>query len=192
MAQALHDGAVRHEGGSHGGARHRALMAGVDRALADLRWPRAPGDVAVSIAHSLRRSRRRLAAGLAARDVEALHSARTAAVRLMVQLEAVAALRGGFGGRIAHLDALRDVLGEHHDLAILGARIAAQGDGGQGDGGQDASADVKAEVLAVLGARQKRLEREAARLHAVVHATPAGRLRKKVLRRLAGLRIGTA
>lgn len=174
FAKASHEVAARGERSRHGQARHRRAVAAIDARLAGLAWPRSSDDLASALVRWHRRARRRLEAALADGDAEALHAARTSVVRVLVQVEAMAGRAGGFARRQRGLDRLRSVLGEHHDLDLLARRIDADA----------VPATVRTAILKRIAARQMRLEREAARLHARWHG-PAGTLERKLRRRLA-------
>ncbi|WP_293855656.1 CHAD domain-containing protein [uncultured Alsobacter sp.] len=173
LAQTAHAAAARGEINRQGAARQRRAIAAIETRLAGLSWPRTPDDLALSLGRWHRRARRALAEALALGDAEALHDARTSVVRVLVQVEALAAAGGGFAGRLRGLDRLRAALGEHHDLALLAHRIAAS----------SPPAPVGKAVLAALARRQRRLEREAVRLHARWHG-PASGLERKARKRL--------
>ena len=180
LAQAAHLAATRHETSGAGRARHGRALRAIDKQLEGLAWPRAPRELAASLAHWHQRSRRRLGAALTTGDAEALHDARTSVVRVLVQVEELAGRTGGFTRRIKGLDRLRSLLGDHHDLDLLARRIADFP-------GSDAE---RGQALKAATRRQHRLEAEAARLHVRWHGSPS-RLERKVLRRLGRIGPGT-
>lgn len=173
LAHAAHLAATRHETNRAGRARHTRAMRAIDAQLEGLRWPRTPRELSASLARWHARSSRRLGEALATGDAEALHGARTAVVRVLVQVEELSVRTGGFRGRIRGLDRLRSLLGDHHDLELLARRIAAAP-------GSDAE---RGEALRAVARQQRRLEAAAARLHARWHGPP-GRVGRKVLLRL--------
>jgi hypothetical protein len=180
LAREAHDKAALGENSRQGRARHKRAIAAIDRQLAGLVWLRAPRDIADALARWHRRARRLLEKALAAHDAEALHEARSAVVRVLVQIEALAEADGGFRKRRKGLDRLRSALGEHHDLALLAQRIEAV----------PGSDTVRTAALKALAQRQRRLEQQALRLHARWHG-PAGRLERKARRHLAEVGSGT-
>lgn len=72
-------------------------------------------------AHTYRKARRMLKTALRGGDAEVLHAARGQVVRHQLQSKALRAITGKGKGRLKSLDALREAMGEHHDLAVMEA-----------------------------------------------------------------------
>ncbi|MHB2169414.1 CHAD domain-containing protein [Alsobacter sp. R-9] len=101
-------------------------IAGVRRRLASLESDVDPEMVVAHVSRRLAKARRRLVQALKAADPEVIHDARTLTVRAQLQLAGLRDLAGKQPGRrVRRLDRLRDVLGEHHDLAMLREVVTA-------------------------------------------------------------------
>lgn len=134
-------------------------------------------DLAATVSRLFRKAKRALARALAARDDEALHDARTLVVRLQLQLTALRRLGGRTPGRrVAALDRLRDVLGDHHDLALLAAVVAARP-------GTDPG--LARRTARILRHAMRQLERAAGRLAERAFDVAPGTLRRRMTRQLA-------
>jgi CHAD domain-containing protein len=142
----------------------RAIRSGeaLDRSLRALRRARKAADELTlsgrgrkGVRRGLKRSRARLDEAFRAaereRTDEAFHDWRKRAKDLRYQLELLARPKTASAGRLAEgLKRLTDLLGEDHDLAVLGAHVAAAPDEFGGDAGAAAAADAVARRRDVL------------------------------------------
>ncbi len=165
--------AAAREARSHAVPRLAALGIG----MAALSTTASPADLAGTLARRLKRARARLARAMADGEAEALHDARTLIVRLQLQLVALRRMGGLPAGRRAkRLDRLRDILGDHHDLHVLGDLIERS---------PGADPEVKASTRETLRRAMRRLERSAEAVAAKAFDVSPRALRKRLGRRLA-------
>lgn len=160
----------------HGRPRIRDL----ERRLAAVPAFVPPKAAARRVARNLTRALRQLKASLDARDAEAMHDARTLVVRGQLQLEALRRLSGASAGRrVRRLDRLRDILGDHHDLAQVAGLVAARA---------DVDPQIRALALGGVERAMRRLERRAAAAAPDALPRHPRRFRRRLARRLkAGL-----
>lgn len=183
LAATLHQQAEAHEAASS--ARERRSVGEIARHAGALDLRREPAWIASAARRAYATARRRMRKALASRDAEALHDARSAAVRLQVQLSVVGGLAEGRDRRLgrrlrrlaASLDGLRSLLGDHHDLFMLSpvvARMVPQ---------DHRSAAL---VLHQIDRRMRNLERHCAGMAVEVFSLNPDEVERKVLRALAG------
>ncbi|GGH32443.1 hypothetical protein GCM10007036_44310 [Alsobacter metallidurans] len=155
-AEWLGEAARRETASDHLGAEQaRRSEAAIAEHLAALPLSASRGDVARAVAGVYAKARRLLRTGLRADDPDVLHEARRNLVRLQIHVQA---LGPALGGRMRKLGRqagrLRQVLGEHHDLAELERRLDGSGVGSRLLGRLVHHVEARAEALAETAALQ--------------------------------------